>query len=203
MIDLTFEVRGLKALTSEFYPAHQRALRRAVQGEAFRLMHKVTAKLAQGVGPVKAPLTRRAAKSRQRGALSAFARRVAYEVRVTPGAPPLVPDQIEAAIGLSAQQRRRQAPMPLELLARVVEGEGFTMSRGAQIRLIEKLRRRGRSEAEIRRIVPRVGTVIEFPERDYVSEVIAEEGAQSLRNIEKLYAMGLSGERWARKWWED
>lgn len=196
MIEVTFDDGAIRSFARGWSGGHRKAVVSAFKAEAFRLMRVTQDFLRGGVGPPKAPLTRLEAKRRGPQALAALAPMVAYEVNDTASGP-------EAVIGFSAQTGRRKRPLPLGMLEFVTGGGTVTITREHQARIAQKLRRRGRSERTIRRAIPKVGTTVTFPERDWATEVSEAERENSARNLAALYQAKLEGQRWARVWWTD
>lgn len=192
----------LAGFTRELKAGHQRALGAAVKGEAYRLMRATQASLRAGVGPERAGLTRLAGKTKGRPALGMFAAAVAYEVRRGVG-------QWLAEVGLATESGLRKRPLPLPMLRAVVAGAfDRPITREDQRRIAARLRKRGygdRLDRRGRRVrgapIPRVGTVIRWPERDYVTPLVEAEVRHSQANVAMLYARAQRGERWARTWW--
>lgn len=204
------KVRGLDA-------KHARALVAAVKGEAFRLKKATEAELLAGVGPATAPLTRGEQKTKTAAALSAFRRFVGYNVETVGG-------EIRAEIGVAAGvSRARWTGGKRRQLVSLLEGGGHTITRADQAAIARKLRRRlgqgfsktlrrmgygpryakrAAGAADLRLLIPRVGTRLVWPERQYAVNVVERERSATLRNVVALYDLAVGGKRWAREWWK-
>ncbi|HHN75392.1 MAG TPA: hypothetical protein ENK10_09215 [Acidobacteria bacterium] len=236
MLDIRLDADQLKALSEGWYRGHRRAIRRAFQGEGFRLRTVVQDEFFAGVGPPRAPLTRELARTRraQNKALYAFGKRIAYTVRdhgddmelwVGPG-------QWRRVGSVKGQMRTHISAVPIKMIEELATGGTHYVTREQQAWIAYKLRRRwgepvqdprrttpyserwqkrrtrymsgGRRWREIPKgWIPKRGTRIHWPERNWVADIVAAERLRSPRYILRLYQMQMEGRRWSKgRWWE-
>jgi hypothetical protein len=148
--------------------------------------------LKGGIGPDKARLTKLQARRTGGGALAAYAPMVAYSVqrRFTDGLVGRVGPSNEAGAG------RRARKVPDQMIERTVMGGRISITRASQAKMIGKIRKRRRvRKSQIRRFIPRIGSVMVWPERDYVTEYERREGAAVGRVFAGYYRAKLLGRR--------
>lgn len=222
---LTIDVSGLgdvAAIAAQFGAAGRRALRRAFSGEAYRMKRVLEDALRRGVGPSPRSLSVAEEAAPTTRALSAMARFVAYRVDdAGPG--------IRAEIGFGQGVTRAKSPEGRRVaLVSLLSGVGTEITREDQMRIAGKVRKRqarrtvaaltsrgvaaprgSRSPKKVYRgrwpeigfMLPKVGTSLQWPERDLMGDTLERERGATVANVSRLFFAALRGERWTREWW--
>lgn len=201
MIDIDIDVNSFNMLRSTWPKKHRHALKSALKGEAYRLKSVTQQTLRAGIGPPKAPLTVRESYVRGDSALKFLARQVAYEVKDYGF------DGLEVVVGPGVwfrggpKKTGKKRPIPVKMIKEVVGGASRSITRADQRKIAAKLRKKYKKIQP--GWIPKIGHVINFPLRDYVSDIVGREKRHSQYFISKLYALKMKGQRWGRgKWWE-
>jgi hypothetical protein len=212
---IVVDLSGLEAFASGWNANSLRAWKRAFQGEAFRLRGVTKEALSSGVGPPTAGLTRKQQRAVSAAAFSAMARFVAYEVVAESL------ESLEARIGWGRNARR--SSKRLQQLEALVAGGGHFITRADQARIAYKIRRRLREPVQapgafgpwtksfarrrsryaagkrrwtdISAWLPKSGSSLRWPRRNYVATLVAQEQARSVEHIRANYAKAIKGER--------
>lgn len=220
LFTITVDLGPLDELRRGWSAASQKALQRAVKGTAYYLQQVSREALMRGVGPSPAPLTRREQRTQSGAALSTFHRFVAYAVEGKGS-------DLQAKIGLGRSVARARNPggRRRQVVA-LLQGGEHPITREDQARIAAKLRKRlerglstqfqgyglkGRRRhaaglarrAPLAKVLPKVGSVLSWPARDYVADIVRREGPNARRVVAKLYGMALKGERWAGVFWRE
>lgn len=225
MIAITIDTGKLDEFRRAWNAGSQKALLNAFKGEAFRLKTVVQSKFAGGIGPSVSLLTSAQQKRQSSAALASFSRFIAYQVDEDDSR------GITARIGLSqAVSKQRNPAGRWRQVVALLEGGGHAIGPGEQASIAYKIRRRlgepvrrpsssdvmgkawhgrrrryelgKRKWADLSGLIPKGGTSLVWPGRDYAAQVVAAEQSKSQANILRLYEMALRGERWAKVWWK-
>lgn len=221
MLRASIDARPLIDFAREFGRPdwNPKCMRRALQGETFRLFKYSQDQLNEGSHwPRRAKMTKEVAKRKGETSLFPFSPMLSYMV--------LREGPMEGWIGwaLGAVRRKR---VPLGWLSLALAGHSFTVQREHQIAIVRKLlgyrtsaftsktpaavkrargkiakKRRALGRDEIKKLIPRVGTTIKFPKREALDIIIHQQAPLSERNIARLYQQAINGQRWAKEWWK-
>lgn len=227
MVEIDLDISALDALRRGFSPASQRAYVGAVKAESFRLKKVSDTAISSGqLGlPGAAPLTEAERRSPGLPPLAALAggggRRsfIGYQVEEHRG-------DVTAQIGFGRGVSRARSPggRKRQLVA-LFGGSEHPITREDQARIARKQRRRlgepvsrsraktarGRANRRSRRgdqawahlLIPKVGTVVRWPARDWVTVVVAREHRNTVANVAALYRRNLRGDPRLKRWWDE
>lgn len=223
MITLRVDSRGVERLAKNWPEAARKAQRDAMRGVLFRLKERLRAEFEAGIGPeTRDPLTRmeQARVVRKAQALSTLGRVIAYAVDE------LGADSFQGRVGLGESVKRRgkgegevkrlkalfaggdhvvtekrQKEILMRLLVRAVRefrtrSSGGSAKRGKSARWLKRFRAISAS-LRFDDVLPKVGTVLEWPERDWVRKTVREQGRALRSEYRILYHMALRGMRWS------